>query len=76
MSPSIPADWRGEVCKRCGRHNPVGFSVPDSTWELVVAERWALVCLACFDELAAPKLVQWENVVQLYPVSTETWRFA
>lgn len=70
----VPADWRGEVCERCARHSVVGFTVPDPMWALVIGDRYRIVCLSCFDALAAPKLVQWDNVVELHPVSTETWR--
>lgn len=71
---SVPEDWRGEVCARCIRHVVPGFAVPDETWALVVGDEGMVLCLTCFDELAAPKLVQWENVVELFPVSTEAWR--
>ena len=44
--------WRGEVCKRCGRRNCVGFAVPDETWAAVVRGRWNVLCTTCFDEEA------------------------
>lgn len=74
MAPSIPANWYGEVCQQCERHNPVSFHVPDEMWRDVAGDLWTVLCLACFDTLAAPLRVRWDEVVKLNPVSTETWR--
>lgn len=44
--------WQGEVCKRCGKRNVIGYSVSDEIWEQVVKGRWNVLCPACFDEEA------------------------
>jgi hypothetical protein len=64
--------WSGELCKRCGRRNCVGFQVSDSIWSAVVRGRWNVLCTACFDEEA--ELV---NVTYcfdaVWPVSWSMW---
>lgn len=44
--------WRGEICKRCGRRNCVGFDLSEETWNAVVHGRWNVLCTTCFDEEA------------------------
>ncbi len=52
---------RREVCKRCWRENPVGFSVPDEVWRAVVPARHThhVLCLGCFDRYATARGVDW-----------------
>jgi len=71
---SHPGPWPGEVCKRCGRRNCVGFIVPDETWARVSQGRWNVLCTTCFDEEAQAAgvrycLEQWE----VYPVTWSDW---
>lgn len=52
---------RRETCKRCWRENPVGFSVPDDVWRVVVPTRHTnhVLCLNCFDRYATRRGVDW-----------------
>src|SRR5690606_36929680 len=66
--------WWGvtrELCKRCWRFNPVGFSVPDEVWNRVVPEEFRnrVLCIMCFDYFATEHGVEWAQCVELYPVS-------
>lgn len=60
-----------EICKICHHVNPVGFSVPDNIWHLVVPEFAAssVVCIGCFTRLGDEKLIRWEDGIQFFPVS-------
>lgn len=61
-----------EVCKRCFRENPVGFTVPDEVWAAAVPETYRdkVLCIFCFDELAARRGVDWSSApIQFWPVS-------
>ena len=60
-----------ELCKRCWRFNPVGFSVPDEVWNRVVPEEFRnrVLCIMCFDYFATEHGVDWAQCVELYPVS-------
>lgn len=61
-----------EICKRCWRINPLGFSVPDDIWQAAVPEglRDRVLCILCFDELATGAGVDWTaGPVAFYPVS-------
>lgn len=61
-----------EVCKRCGRENPLGFSVPDEVWERAVPEEYRnkTLCIMCFDNLATYAGVNWAATpIQFWPVS-------
>jgi len=61
-----------EVCKRCGRENPLGFSVPDDVWKAAVPSEYQdkVLCIMCFDELATEAGIDWSATpIQWYPVS-------
>lgn len=69
--------WPGEVCKRCGRRNTVGYTVPDELWAKVVGEPGTIRCLTCFDEEAQAKGIRYAGAVicasEFYPVSWCDW---
>ena len=48
---------QSQTCKVCGRPDKFNFHVPDRVWRAVVPRRWfgRVVCLACFDDLAAKR---------------------
>lgn len=60
-----------EICKRCGRENPLGFYVPDHVWAAAVPTRYRnrVLCILCFDELATERGVDWSADIEFYPVS-------
>ena len=70
--------WRGEVCKRCGRRNVIGFVVDDAVWTAVAADfpfpsgAAPVLCPACFDELAETKGVRYK-FKSVYPVTWADW---
>lgn len=63
---------RREVCKRCWRENPVGFSVPNDVWRAAVPARHTnnVLCLLCFDRYATRRGVDWglRGGVEFFPV--------
>jgi hypothetical protein len=61
-----------EVCKRCGKESGVGFSVPDFVWGLVSRNRWNILCIGCFSELADALRIEWDMDIEFYPVSLVT----
>lgn len=61
-----------EVCKRCDRESAVGFRVPDDLWKMVTQGRWNVLCVACFTEEADALHVQWDEVIEFFPVSRVT----
>lgn len=67
--------WQGEVCKRCGRRNCVGFNVDDGTWSAVVRGLFTTLCTTCFDELAEESGISY-IYEQVYAVSWSDWRDA
>lgn len=61
-----------EICKCCGRENPLGFHVPDDVWERAVPEPYKnrVLCIMCFDHFATAAGVDWTDTpVEFYPVS-------
>lgn len=64
--------WRGEVCKRCGRRNCVGFRVSDTIWNAVVKDRWNVLCTTCFDEEAEAARIRYV-FLETYPVTWNSW---
>ena len=66
-----PADWQGEICKRCLRANVVGFVVEDRVWA-DVASSYQVLCPACFDEIARAAKIPY-RFLELYPVSWNTF---
>jgi hypothetical protein len=65
-----------EVCSRCDRESPVGFSVHDDVWNAVTASSTDVLCIFCFDELATEQGIAWDRLVMLWPVSGVTAREA
>lgn len=51
----------GQTCKACGRRDKFDFHIPDSVWLSVVPAGLSglVVCMACFDEFAAEKGVDY-----------------
>lgn len=47
----------GQRCKACWQRDKFNFDMPDEIWEAVVPRRLQnrVVCLACFDEFARRK---------------------
>jgi hypothetical protein len=67
---------RREVCKRCWRENPVGFSVPDDVWRAAVPGRHCqhVLCLSCFDAYATKRGVDWlQGGCEFFPVPGITY---
>jgi hypothetical protein len=72
-SRAAPApQWPGEVCKRCKRRSPIGFSVPDDVWAAVVGDPGTTLCPACFDVAAQKKGVRY-SFVATYSTSWSDW---
>ena len=46
-----------QTCKCCGRPDKFNFHVPDAIWRAVIPRRLEgrVVCLTCFDDLAAER---------------------
>lgn len=61
--------WEGEVCKRCGRRNPLGFNVRDIDWASVVGNPGTVWCLTCFDEEADRKDVRYQVIGDTFPIA-------
>ncbi len=68
-----------EACNRCGRENPVAFSIPDEIWAKVAGETWCdrVLCIVCFDQLASTANVNWVvPELRLYPCTQKAgWQF-
>jgi hypothetical protein len=60
---------REQKCARCGAVDGMNFHVPDETWRSVAGPEWTgdrhdtVLCLACFDQLAAEKVVEYADVI-------------
>ena len=54
MTQPSKTEWRGEICKKCGREQRVAWSVTDALWKAVVPEELfeKTLCLECFFKLA------------------------
>jgi hypothetical protein len=54
-----------QTCKACGRQDKFDFSVPDDVWASVVRPELVnrVVCLACFDEFAREKGVDYAGAL-------------
>jgi uncharacterized protein (AIM24 family) len=52
-----------QSCKKCGVRDGLNFTVSDSTWKSVVPLelRKKVICLACFDILAAEREVDYHH---------------
>lgn len=53
-------------CKVCGRRDKFDFHVPDEVWRSIVPEQYQnhVVCLACFDDFAKDKGVDYSTSLQ------------
>lgn len=53
-------------CKVCGRVDKFDFHVPDKIWEEIVPQEFVnrVVCLACFDEFARRKGVDYAQYLE------------
>lgn len=63
-----------EICKICFHPNPIGFHVPNEIWKAAIPDYYQknIVCIMCFARLADERLIQWDNDIELYPVSFVT----
>ena len=71
MAPQV-GTWPGEVCKRCGRRNVIGFRVDDDVWMAVVGDPDAVWCAQCFDVEAQAKGIEY-TFRDTSPVSWSDW---
>lgn len=53
-------------CKVCGCRDKFDFNVPDELWEQVVPKKFQnrVVCLACFDDFAKKKGVDYSTAIK------------
>lgn len=63
-----------QFCDICGHVDRVMFWIPDELWAEVVPShhQTSRVCLNCFTERADEKMVEWDKVIRLCPVSLFT----
>lgn len=63
-----------QFCDICGHVDRVMFWVPDDMWFEVIPRHHytSRVCLHCFTERADEKMVKWDKVIKLCPVSMAT----
>ncbi len=62
-------DPNQQTCKVCGRPDKFDFHIPDSVWCSIIPleYRTRVVCLACLDELAADKEIDYsQHINELY----------
>ncbi|GEA17514.1 hypothetical protein E306M_06480 [Moorella sp. E306M] len=61
-------NWRElrQRCKVCGCRDKFDFDVPDEVWQAVVPPKYQnrVVCLACFDDFAKKKEVDYSASIQ------------
>ncbi len=43
----------GEICQNCGRRYKLCWKAPDDIWRKVVGVEHGLLCVSCFDSIAA-----------------------
>jgi len=55
-----------QTCKVCGRPDKFDFQVPDNIWCLIVPLEYQtkVVCLACFDDFATAKNIDYSTSLQ------------
>lgn len=58
-----------EVCKRCGNESGVGFTVPDELWAAVSQDRWNILCVNCFVQVADALRLRWDTAITFYPMA-------
>lgn len=63
-----------EICKCCGRLNPIGFTVPDHIWHQSVPEHLihGVLCIMCFAQFADEQNIPWDQDIKFWPVSRHT----
>jgi hypothetical protein len=56
-----------QTCKNCGVRDGLNFNVSDSVWERIVPKRLFnhVVCLACFDRLAARRGIDYRRSLRV-----------
>jgi hypothetical protein len=58
-----------QTCRRCGAVDCFNFHVPDEVWKAVAGPEWtnevfdSVLCLACFDDLAFERGVNYAHVI-------------
>lgn len=52
----------GETCQNCGKRYKLCWKAPDHIWKEVVKKKDGLLCVPCFDALAAANgiALEWE----------------
>jgi hypothetical protein len=63
-----------EICKACGRVNPLGFSVPDGVWNLATDHFQFVLCIMCFAQRADEAGLRWDQEIEFFPVSLASHR--
>jgi hypothetical protein len=63
-----------EICQRCHRVSPIGFSARKDIWWKVAGRHWehSILCIMCFAQLGDEKYIAWEEGIEFYPVSFVT----
>ena len=63
-----------EICKCCGRINPLGFHVTNHIWRESVPSYYEddILCIICFAQFADENGIEWDVDVDFYPVSLIT----
>lgn len=63
-----------ERCQCCNRYSPVGFHVPNETWDLAVPNQFheSPLCIMCFATMADERLIEWDKEIVFYPISLAT----
>lgn len=58
--------WQRQTCKVCGCQDKFDFRVPDALWKKVVPAGYQnkAICLACFDDLAFAKQVDYSRSLE------------
>ena len=65
---AYPFDWtKRQTCKACGRPDKFDFHVPDDVWKRVVPVEYQnrVVCLACFDEFAFERQIDYSDSLEV-----------
>lgn len=59
-------DPQQQTCKICGKKDKFDFNLPGIIWEAVVPPIFqnSVVCLSCFDDLAAGKDINYADFLQ------------
>lgn len=52
-----------QTCKVCGRQDKFDYHIPDGMWKRVVPRQYRnkVVCLACFDDFASAKRIDYSD---------------